>query len=58
MNMRGVELQLHEAVVAMQTCPEQGLPENLLSKKLFCVSGSSAFWELLILNFMLHSDTE
>lgn len=54
MNMRDVELQLPVAVMAVQTCPDQGLPENLQ----FCVSGSSAFRELLILNFMLHSDTE
>lgn len=54
MNTRDVELELPVAVMAVQTCPDQGLPEELQ----FYVSGSSAFWELLILNFMLHSDAE
>lgn len=54
MNMTDEELQLPVAVVAAQMCPDQALPESLQ----FCVAVPSAFCELLILIFMLHSDTE
>jgi len=53
-NKRDVEPQLPVTVMAVQTCPDQGLLGNLQ----FCVSGSSAFWEFLILNFLLRSDAE
>lgn len=43
--MRHVELQLPAAAVTVQMCLDQGLPENLQ----FCVSGSSAFFEIVIL---------